>query len=163
MTTREPATEEQIPLQAGIKDRLERLSALMGVPSLTMASHAIERWVSEQERTLALIESLGDPVTGEMRSRLKEMLRAGLFARQQKISGGPVLTAGEVGAIAEQENLSSTAAAGLGGALLESKEGIREIERFILENIENAKVQGQPEKAEALEGVLDRFKKAQPF
>jgi hypothetical protein len=163
MTTREPATEEQLPLEAGIRDRLERLSALLGVPSATMASHAIERWVAEQERTLALIESLGAPVGGEMGSRLREMLRTGLFARQQKMAGGPVLTEAEVDAIADQENLSTTAAAGLGGALLESKEGIREIERFIHENIENAKAQGQSEKAEDLERILDRFKKAQPF
>jgi hypothetical protein len=51
---------EQIPLQAGIKDRLERLSTLMGVPPLALASHATQSWVAEQERTLALIESLGD-------------------------------------------------------------------------------------------------------
>jgi predicted transcriptional regulator len=163
MTTREPATEEQIPLQAGTKDRLDRLSALMGVPSLTMASHAIERWVAEQERTLALIEGLGGPAGGEMGSRLREMLRVGLFSRQQKIAGGPELTKDEVGAIAEQENLSTTAAAGLGGALLQSKEGIREIERFIQENIESAKSQGQSEKARDLEGILDRFRSAQPF
>jgi len=75
MTTREPVTEGQIRLEAGIRDRLERLSALMGVPSATMASHAIERWLAEQERTLALIASLGDPVGGEMGSRLREMLR----------------------------------------------------------------------------------------
>jgi hypothetical protein len=163
MTTREPATKRQIPLQAGISDRLERLSTLMGVPSLTMASHAIERWVADQERTLALIESLGDPVGGEMGARLKDMLRTGLFARQQQMAGGPELTEGEVGAIAEQENLSTTAAAGLGGALLQSREGLREIERFIHENIENAKAQAQSEKAKELEGILDRFKKAQPF
>jgi hypothetical protein len=134
----------------------------MGVPSATMASHAIERWVAEQERTLALIESLGPPVCGEMGSCLKEMLRTGLFARQQKMAGGPELAEAEVGAIAEQENLSTTAAAGLGSALLQSKEGIREIERFIHENIENAKARGQSEKAKDLEGILDRFKKAQP-
>jgi hypothetical protein len=163
MTTRAPATEEQIPLEAGVRDRLERLSTIMGVSPATMASHAIERWVSEQERALALIESLGDPVRGEMGSRLREMLRAGLFARQQKMAGGPALTAAEVGAIAEQENLSATAAAGLGGALLGSKEGIREIERFIHENIANAKAQGQSERASDLEGILERFKKAQPF
>jgi predicted transcriptional regulator len=163
MTTREPTTEEQIPLEAGTRDRLDRLSALMGVPSLTMASHAIEHWVAEQERTLALIEGLGGPAAGEMGSRLREMLRVGLFARQQKMAGGPELTAGEVGAIAEQENLSTTAATGLGGALLQSQEGIREIERFIHENIEGAKAQGQPEKAKVLEGILDRFKNAQPF
>ena len=91
------------------------------------------------------------------------MLRTGLFARQQKMAGGPELTEAEVGAIAEQENLSTTAAAGLGSALLQSKEGIREIERFIHENIENAKAQGQSERAKELEGIFDRFKKAQPF
>jgi hypothetical protein len=79
------------------------------------------------------------------------------------MAGGPALTAAEVGAIAEQENLSATAAAGLGGALLGSKEGIREIERFIHENIANAKAQGQSERASDLEGILERFKKAQPF
>jgi hypothetical protein len=163
MTTREPATERQIPLQAGISDRLERLSTLMGVPSLTMASHAIERWVAEQERTLALIESLGDPVGGAMGARLKDMLRTGLFARQQQMAGGPELTEAEVGAIAEQENLSTTAAAGLGGALLQSREGLLEIERFIHQNIQHARVQGQSERATDLEGILDRFKKAQPF
>ncbi len=163
MTTREPTTEEQIPLAAGTRDRLDRLSVLMGVPSLTMASHAIERWVAEQERTLALIEGLGGPAGGDMVSHLREMLRVGLFARQQKMAGGPELTKAEVGAIAEQENLSTTAAAGLGDALLQSKEGIREIERFIHENIESAKAQGQSEKAKDLEGILDRFKNARPF
>ena len=163
MTTREPATEGQIPLQAGIEDRLERLSTLMGVPPLTLASHAIGRWVAEQERALALIESLGDAVGGEMGLRLKEMLRTGLFARQESMAGGPELTAAEVGAIAEQENLSTTAAAGLGGALLQSTQGLREIERLIRENIESAKAQGQSEKAEDLERILVRFKKVHRF
>ena len=142
---------------------MDRLSAQMGVPFLTMASHAIERWVAEQERALALIEGLGGPAGGEMGSHLRKMLRVGLFARQQQMAGGPELTAAEVGAIAERENLSTSAAAGLGGALLQSTEGLREIERFIHENIENAKAQGQSEKARDLEGILDRFKNAQPF
>ena len=59
--------------------------------------------------------------------------------------------------------MAYAAAAGLGSALLQSKEGIHEIERFIHENIENAKAQGQSEKAKDLEGILDRFKQAQPF
>jgi hypothetical protein len=128
-----------------------------------MASHAIERWVAEQERALALIESLGVPVEGEMGSRLREMLRTGLFARQQRMPGGPELSAAEVGAIADRENLSTSAAAGLGSALLQSKEGIREIERFIHEGIENAKAQGQSERVKDLESVLDRFRTAQPL
>jgi hypothetical protein len=163
MTTREPATEGQIPLQAGIKDRLERLSTLMGEPSLTLASHAIQSWVAQQERALALVESLGDAVGGDMGLRLKEMLRTGLFGRQQNMAGGPELTAHEVGAIAEQENLSTTAAAGLGGALLQSKDGLREIQRLIQENVETAKSQGESEKAEDLERILVRFKRVHPF
>jgi hypothetical protein len=158
MTTRKPTVKWQIPLQVGTRDRLERLSTLLHVPPQTMASHAVESWVAEQERTLALIESLGEPVAGEMGARLKEMLRTGLFARQQRLPGGRELTDAEVGAIADQENLSTTAAAGLGSALLQSEEGLREIERFIYEYIETTKVQGQSEKAEDLERILRRFR-----
>jgi hypothetical protein len=163
VTTRAPVTEEQIPLEAGIRDRLGRLSVLMGVPSATMAAHAIARWVAEQERSLALIESLGDPVGGEMGSRLREMLRTGLFRRQQELPGALELSEAEVGAIAERENLSTSAAAGLGSALLRSRQGIREIGRLVRESIEDAKAQGQSDKAKDLEGILDRFRNAQPL
>ena len=162
MTAREPEAGAQITLQPGMKGRLERLSMLMGVPPLTLASHAIQGWVAEQERTLALIESLGDDVGGEMGSQLKRMLRAGLYGRQQ-ILDGPELTEGEVDAIAEQEGLSTAASAGLGGALLQSREGLREIERLIHENAGKAKARGQFEKAEYLEQILIRFKKAHSF
>jgi hypothetical protein len=157
MTIRDSATEGEIPLQAGIKQRLERLSGLMGVPPAMLVSHAIAIWVAQQERTLALIESLGTAVGGEMGTSLKEMLRTGLFARQQDIADRLKLTEGEVGAIAEQENLSTNAAAGLGAALLQSKEGLREIERLIRDSIENAKTQGQAEKVKELEVILARF------
>jgi hypothetical protein len=123
MTTREQATEGQIPLQAGIKDRLARLSTLMGVSPVALASHAIQSWVAEQERALALIESLGDAVGGEMGPRLKEMLRTGLFARQENMAGGPELTEGEVGAIAEQEDLlDCIAGVSVVGGVFNSKE-----------------------------------------
>jgi hypothetical protein len=133
MTIGDSATEGEIPLQAGIKQRLERLSGLMGVPPVTLASHAIAIWVAQQERTLALIESLGAAVGGEMGTSLKEMLRTGLFARQQDIADRLKLTEAEVGAIAEQENLSTIAAAGLGAALVQSREGLGAIERLIRE------------------------------
>lgn len=159
MTIREPITEGQIPLEAGIRDRLERLSALMGVLPGALASHAIGSWVAQQERSLALIESLGDAVGGDMGPRLKEMLRTGLFGRQLDLASGPELTEAQVGAIAEHEDLSKTAAAGLGSALRQSRAGLREIERLIRENIENAKAQGQSEKAEVVERILADFKK----
>jgi hypothetical protein len=163
MTIRNSGTEGEIPLQAGMKQRLERLSGLMGVPPVTLASHAIAIWVAQQERTLALIESFEAAVGGEMGTRLKEMLRAGLFARQQDIANRLKLTEGEVGAIAEQEKLSTNAAAGLGAALLQSKEGLREIERLIRESIEQAKAEGQSEKAKALELILARFREVHSF
>jgi len=97
-----------------------------------------------------------------MGSHLKKMLRAGLYGRQQILNGSE-LTEGEVDAIAEQEGLSTAASAGLGGALLQSREGLREIERLIHENSRKAKVQGQSEKAEHLEHILIRFKKSHPF
>ena len=100
-TTRGPASGARISIRPGIKDRLERLSTLMGVLPSTLASHAIQSWVAEQERTLALIESLGDDVGGEMGSHLKKLLRAGLYGRQQ-ILDGPELGEGEVDAIAER-------------------------------------------------------------
>jgi hypothetical protein len=55
------------------------------------------------------------------------------------------------------------AAAGLGGALLQSKDGLREIQRLLQENVENAKAQGESEKAEDLERILVRFKRVHPF
>ena len=134
----------------------------MGVPPLTLASHAIQRWVAEQERTLALIEGLGDDVGGEMGFQLKKMLRAGLYGRQQ-ILDGLELTEPEVDAIAEQEGLSTAASVGLGGALLQSREGLREIERLIHESAKKAKAQGQSEKADHLERILIQFKEAHPF
>lgn len=162
MATRGPASDWRIPLQAGTLDRLGRLSTLMGVAPEMMASHAIESWVAEQERALALIESLGEPVAGRMGAYLKEMLRTGLFARQQLMAGGRELTAAEVGAIAEQENLTTSAAAGLGSALLRSAEGLREIERFMQESIKTARAQGQSDKADDLERTFERFTSAYP-
>jgi hypothetical protein len=162
MAIRDSANDGDIPLQAGIRQRFERLSGLMGVPPVTLASHAIAIWVAQQERTLALIESLGAAVGREMGTRLKEMLRTGLFARQQDIADRLKLTEAEVDVIAEQENLSTIAAAGLGDALVQSKEGLREIERLIREDIEKAKTQGQAEKARDLEVVLARFLEMHP-
>jgi hypothetical protein len=52
MTIRDSANDGDIPLQAGIRQRLERLSGLMGIPPVMLASHAIAIWVAQQERIL---------------------------------------------------------------------------------------------------------------
>jgi hypothetical protein len=147
----------QIRVEAGMEERLQRLSDSMGMPSAELASFALESWVAQQERTLAMIEVIGDKVGGDMGSRLKNMLRTGLLARQHDIPAPTRLTNNEVGAIAKHEHLSRVSAAGLGSSLLQSEEGVKEIIRFIRENIEDAQARGERDEAEELERVLAHF------
>ena len=67
------------------------------------------------------------------------------------------LTEDEVDAIAEHEHMPEISAAELGGSLLQSDEGISEINRFIRENIANAKFHDRPARAIELERVLAHF------
>jgi hypothetical protein len=129
----------------------------MGVAPDQLAAHALEHWVAEQERALALIEALAEDVGGEMGPRLKAMLHTGLFTRQQPL-GSFTLRASEVEAVAEQERLSSGAAAGLGSALLRSRAGVRQLERMMLDQIEHARDAGDDAKAEALEATFADFR-----
>ncbi len=69
------------------------------------------------------------------------------------------LTGAEVDAIAEHEHVSQVSATVLGNSLLESGKGVREIERFIRENLENSELDAQPNKAEYLEEILSQFEK----
>lgn len=67
------------------------------------------------------------------------------------------LTEDEVDAIAEHEHMPEISAAELGESLLQSEEGISEINRFIREDIVNAKLHDRPAKAIELERVLAHF------
>ncbi len=152
----------EIRVSAEVKERLGRLGKLMGVPSATLGAFAVESWVAQQERTLALIETIGGRVEGEIGRRLKEMLRTGMFSRQENMPDRPKLTEKEIGAIAEHEQLSENSAAELGSSLLQSDEGVSEIARFISENIEKAKLNGHSEKEQDLRGILAHFRDARP-
>ena len=147
-----------IRVQTEIEERLTRLAELMGVPSGILGAFAIESWVAHQERTLALIETIGAKVGGDIGARLGEMLRTGMFSRQGDMPDQLQLTVAEIAAIAEHENLSAQSASGLGNALLRSGEGINEIARFIRGNIETARQNGHERKAHDLREVLDRFR-----
>jgi hypothetical protein len=68
------------------------------------------------------------------------------------------LTEGEVRAIAEHEHVSEIAAASIGQSLLRSRTGIKEIERFIREDMENAISRGHVHEGEDLQAVLAQFK-----
>jgi predicted transcriptional regulator len=152
--TQDPA--EPAEAAADLHLRLDRLSKAMGVASTDLVTHALEQWVAEQERALALIEALAQDVGGEMGPRLKTMLHTGLFLRQQTLQ--PLaLRSGEVAAVAAAEHLTTGAAAGLGSALLRSRAGVRQLERMIVDQIDHAREAGDDAKADALAATLERF------
>jgi hypothetical protein len=68
------------------------------------------------------------------------------------------LTRGEIRAIARHEQISEISAASLGQSLLQSVKGIREIERFIREDMENAISRGQVDMGKDFAQVLAQFK-----
>ncbi|MGH9961384.1 MAG: hypothetical protein ACREBC_30365 [Pyrinomonadaceae bacterium] len=68
------------------------------------------------------------------------------------------LTKGEIHAIAKHEHISEISAASFGQSLLQSNKGIREIERFIREDMENAISRGQVDRGEGLQQVLAQFR-----
>ena len=70
------------------------------------------------------------------------------------------LTEDEVDAIADHEHMPPICAAELGRFLLQSEAGIGEINRFIREDIANAKLHGHPAKAMELDRVLAHFMEA---
>jgi hypothetical protein len=149
-----------IRVQTEIEERLMRLAELMGVPPGILGAFAIESWVAQQERTLALIEAIGVRVGGDIGDRLKEMLRTGMFSSLADMPHRSRLTGKEIAVIAEHENLSEQSASGLGNALLQSNEGISEIARFINENIYSAALNGHDQKAEDLRRLLVRFRES---
>jgi hypothetical protein len=149
-----------IRVQTEIEERLTRLAELMGVPAGILGAFAIESWIAQQERTLAVIEAIGAKVGGDIGDRLKEMLRTGMFSRLADMPHRSQLTGKEIAAIAEHENLSEQSASGLGQALLQSHAGISEIARFINENIDSATLSGHGEKAEHLRQLLERFRES---
>ena len=68
------------------------------------------------------------------------------------------LAGDEMHAIALHEHLSELSAAALGQSLLQTEQGIREIKRFIREDIQSAKFHGHPDTAQELKQVLAHFK-----
>jgi hypothetical protein len=147
----------QVVLDPGIQERLERLSALMNVPIGGLVSHALDTWVATQERSLALIEALAEKVGGDLGTRLRGVLRTGLFERQRALDPR-ALTEAEARLVGEQESMSQAAAAGLGAALLQTEFGRQELERLIVALIEREKAHGKADRVDELQRVLDQFR-----
>lgn len=60
----------------------------------------------------------------------------------------------EIRALAKHEHISQVSAAALGSSLLESKEGIGDIERFVREDIEDAESHRQGRRSARCVGYL---------
>ncbi len=67
------------------------------------------------------------------------------------------LTEAEIEAIAVHEHLSPIIAAELGDCLVKSPQGVRQIRRFILDDIARAESRGQFNRVRKLRQVLERF------
>lgn len=72
------------------------------------------------------------------------------------------LTEDEIDAIARHERLPEMAALEMGSYLVHTREGVPMIKRIILEDIEEARRHGHPDKALKLKLVLKHFVKTHP-
>lgn len=73
------------------------------------------------------------------------------------------LTEDEILAIAEHENVPEIVAAEIGTDLLKSSQGIFQIEYFIRDNLEKAKLSGQEAKTKQLDRVYASFHATYPL
>lgn len=72
------------------------------------------------------------------------------------------LTEDEIHAIAEHEHVTEIVAAELGACLLQTDIGTWLIKRYMLEDIKNAEMHGQSERAKRLRQILDQFSAVHP-
>ena len=72
------------------------------------------------------------------------------------------LSEAEIAAIAEHEHIPMIVAAELGNSLLQSHEGVKALRHYIIDDINQAQVQGQALKALHLHQVLNQFDAAHP-
>ena len=72
------------------------------------------------------------------------------------------LTEEEIAAISEHEHCADIVAAEIGYNLLQSEQGIREIKRFILDDIAHARACGQSARMAELEEVFRHFDAGHP-
>jgi hypothetical protein len=69
----------------------------------------------------------------------------------------------EIHVIAEHEHVPEIIAAELGHSLLKSARGIFQIRQYMLEQLEQAKLSGEREKAKRLDQLITRFVAAHPI
>lgn len=84
--TRKPRIKRSGDVRMKVSDdveaRLLRISELFGLPPSTLAAFAVGQWLSQQERTLQLSETIGNKVVETMGEAItKELQQLGLFTK----------------------------------------------------------------------------------
>lgn len=74
----------RVTLVPEMKERIERLAQLLGLPPSTLAALAVGQYVSAQERSLGaaerMVDAIGVQFGGEMGEELKKQM--GLFSKE---------------------------------------------------------------------------------
>lgn len=74
----------RVKVSPGMKERIERLSHLLGVPPSTIAALAVGQYVANMERSIGAVDVMaqvmGDQVGGELGAEIKRQI--GLFSKE---------------------------------------------------------------------------------
>lgn len=72
----------RVNLSPDLKDRIDRLSSLLGLPPSTLAALAVGHWVANQERALGVVDRVADAITSQLGDGLADQLKQiGLFSK----------------------------------------------------------------------------------
>lgn len=77
----------RVKLDTAVKERLQRLAEMVGIPAGTLASLAIGLYVTQQERSLALSERLIDGMAASMGDGIAQQLKQILQSSEKEVEG----------------------------------------------------------------------------
>ena len=77
----------RVKVSPEMNDRINRLSALLGLPPSTLAALAVGQWVANQERALGaaerMVDAIGQQVCEGFGEELKKQI--GLFSKENNV------------------------------------------------------------------------------
>jgi tetrahydromethanopterin S-methyltransferase subunit G len=77
----------RVKLDAAVKERLQRLAEMVGIPAGTLASLAVGLYVTQQERSLALSERFIDGMAVSMGEGIAQQLKQILQSFEGEVEG----------------------------------------------------------------------------
>lgn len=77
----------RVKVSPEMNDRINRLSALLGLPPSTLAALAVGQWVANQERALGAAERMVDAIGQQVGEGFGEELKKqiGLFSKENNV------------------------------------------------------------------------------